>query len=73
MSFEVFTKVQMGVLIHPRPNGCALEMDCTYLFILKIKFYQTHISFIFSYTLELTVKSCLMGLDPSFEASSPPG
>jgi hypothetical protein len=63
----------MGVLIHPRPNWCPLEMDCTYLFILKIKFYQIHISFIFSYTLQLSVKSCPIGLDPSFAASSPPG
>ncbi len=73
MNFEVFTMVWMGVLIHLRPNGCPLEMDCTYLFILTIKFYQTHISFIFSYTLELSVKSCPIGLDPSFDPSSLPG
>jgi hypothetical protein len=48
-------------------------MDCTYLFSFKMKFYQTHIAFIFSYTLELSVKSCPIGLDPSFDASSPPG
>ncbi len=73
MNFQGFTMVWMGLLIYPRPKGCPLEIDCTYLFIFKIKFHQTHISFIFSYTLELSVKSCPIGLDPLFDASSPPG
>jgi hypothetical protein len=63
----------MGVLIHPRPNGCPLEMDSTYLFICKIKFLSNSYFIHFSYTLELSVKSCPTGLDPSFDASSPPG
>jgi hypothetical protein len=42
-------------------------------FCLKLFFHQTHISFIFSYTLELSVKLCPIELDPSFDASSAPG
>jgi hypothetical protein len=73
MNFQGFTMVWMGLLICPRPKGCPLEIDCTYIFIFKIKFHQTHISFIFSYALELSVKSCPVRLDPLFDASSPPG
>jgi hypothetical protein len=50
----------------------SVEMDCIYLFAFKIKFHQTHISFIFSYTLKLCVKLCPIGLD-SFDPSSLPG
>jgi hypothetical protein len=63
----------MGVLIHPRLKGCPLETDGIYLFVFNIKFHLTHISFIFSYILELSVKLCPIRLDPSFDASSPSG